>query len=68
MKRIITTIALLFALGATLYAQLPTFEWRLENEQLTNTTTYQFDVNIYNTGNTAFEIRGGTIVFTLDTA
>ena len=68
MKRIITTITLLFALGATLYAQLPTFEWRLENEQLTNTTTYQFDVNIYNTGSTAFEMRGGTIAFTLDTA
>ena len=68
MKRIITTIALLMSLGATLYAQLPTFEWRLENEQFINSTTYQFDVNIYNTGSTAFEMRGGTIAFTLDTA
>jgi hypothetical protein len=68
MKKVITTIALLVSLGATLYAQLPTFEWRLENEQLTSATTYQFDVNIYNTGSTAFEIRGGTIAFMLDTA
>ena len=50
------------------FAQLPTFEWRLENEQFINSTTYQFDVNIYNTGSTAFEMRGGTIAFTLDTA
>jgi hypothetical protein len=68
MKKVITTIALLMSLGATLYAQLPTFEWRLENEQLTGPTTYQFDVNIYNTGSTAFEMRGGTIAFMLDTA
>ncbi len=68
MKRVITTIALLMSLGATLYAQLPTFEWRLENEQLTSSTTYQFDVNIYNTGSTSFEIRGGTIAFMIDTA
>jgi len=66
MKRVITTIALLMSLGATLYAQLPTFEWRLENEQLTNTTTYQFDVNIYNTGSTSFEILNGTIGFLFD--
>ena len=50
------------------FAQLPTFEWRLENEQLTSATTYQFDVNIYNTGSTAFELRGGTIAFMIDTA
>jgi hypothetical protein len=68
MKRVITTIALLMSLAATLYAQLPTFEWRLENEQLTGPTTYQFDVNIYNTGSTAFEMRGGTIAFMIDTA
>jgi hypothetical protein len=66
MKRIITTIALLMTLGATLYAQLPTFEWRLENEQLTSSTTYQFDVNIYNTGGTQFEILNGTISFLID--
>ena len=63
MKRIITTIALLMTLGATLYAQLPTFEWRLENEQLTAANTYQIDVNLYNTGASSFEMRGGTIAF-----
>ena len=68
MKRVITTITFLMSLGTALYAQLPTFEWRLENEQLTSPTTYQFDVNMYNTGSTSFEIRGGTIAFMLDTA
>jgi hypothetical protein len=68
MKRVITAITFLMSLGTALYAQLPTFEWRLENEQLTSPTTYQFDVNMYNTGSTSFEIRGGTIAFMLDTA
>ena len=66
MKRVITTIALLMSFGAALYAQLPTFQWRLENEQLTSSTTYQFDVNLYNTGSTSFEMRGGTIAFMFD--
>lgn len=66
MKRVITTIALLMSFGAALYAQLPTFEWRLENEQLLTSTTYQFDVNLYNTGSTSFEMRGGTIAFMFD--
>jgi len=63
MKRIITTIALLMTLGASLYAQITTFEWRLENEQLTASNTYEIDVNLYNTGTTAFELRAGTIAF-----
>jgi len=63
MKRIITTIALIMTLGATLYAQLPSFEWRLENEQLTASNTYEIDVNLYNTGTTTFELRAGTIAF-----
>jgi len=50
-------------LGATLYAQLPSFEWRLENEQLTASNTYEIDVNLYNTGTTTFELRAGTIAF-----
>ena len=68
MKRIITTIALLMTLGSTLYAQLPTFEWRIENEQLTAANTYQFDVNLYNTGTTTFELRAGTIALFYNTS
>lgn len=68
MKRIITTIALLMTLGATLYAQLPTFEWRLENEQLVSSKVYSLDVYLYNTGASSFELRGGTIAFLVNTA
>jgi len=68
MKRIITTIALLMSLGATLYAQLPTFEWRVENGQYVNSTTYSFDVNMYNTGGAAFEFKGGTVALSFNTA
>jgi len=68
MKRIITTIALLMTLGATLYAQLPTFEWRLENEQLVSSKVYSLDVYLYNTGGSSFEVRGGTIAFLVNTA
>ena len=66
MKRVITTIALLISLGAASYAQITNFEWRLENEQLTTANTYQFDVNIYNTGSASFEILNGTIAFLFD--
>ena len=62
MKKIISTVALLLTLGASVYAQ-PTFQWRLENGQLTSPTTYQFDVYIYNTSGTAFEFKNGTITF-----
>ena len=68
MKRIITTIALLMTLGSTLYAQLPTFEWRIENEQLTAANTFQFDVNLYNTCTTTFELRAGTIALFYNTS
>ncbi len=47
---------------------LPTFEWRLENEKMVDANTYQFDVNIYNTGSSPFEIRGGTIAFLYNAA
>ena len=53
-------VALLF--NVILFAQ-PTFQWRLENGQLTGPTTYQFDVYIYNTSGTAFEFKNGTITF-----
>jgi hypothetical protein len=68
MKKNLLSTLLLTVMSMFAFAQLPTFEWRLENEQLTSATTYQFDVNIYNTGSTAFELRGGTIAFMIDTA
>jgi hypothetical protein len=66
MKKIITAIAFILTLGVSLYAQ-PTYEWRLENEQLTSATTYQFDVVMYNMGGSSFEIRGGTAAFMYNT-
>jgi len=53
-------VALLF--NVILFAQ-PTFEWRLENGQLTSPTTYQFDVYLYNTSTIAFELKNGTVTF-----
>lgn len=63
MKKIISIIAIILTLSASVYAQLPTFEWRLENGQLTSSTTYQFDVYLYNTTGSAFELKNGTITF-----
>jgi hypothetical protein len=68
MKKNLLLTLLLTVMSMFAFAQLPSFEWRLENEQLTSATTYQFDVNMYNTGSTPFEIRGGTIAFMIDTA
>jgi hypothetical protein len=66
MKKIITAIAFILTLGVTLYAQ-PTYEWRLENDQLTSSTTYQLDVVMYNKGGSSFEMRGGTAAFMYNT-
>jgi surface protein len=66
-KKIQLISVLFLGFCANIFSQLPSFEWRLENEQLTSATTYQFDVNIYNTGSASFEVRGGTIAFMLDT-
>ncbi|MFY7885582.1 MAG: hypothetical protein ACOVOV_12165, partial [Dolichospermum sp.] len=63
MKKIISIIAIILTLSASVYAQLPTFQWRLENGQLTSSTTYQFDVYLYNTTGSAFELKNGTITF-----
>ncbi|MCX6186231.1 MAG: hypothetical protein NTU43_04430, partial [Bacteroidetes bacterium] len=69
MKTITLYLTLVLAsFSSIVYAQLPTFEWRIENEQYVNTTTYQFDVNIYNTGGTAFEFKGGTVALSFNTA
>jgi hypothetical protein len=40
------------------FAQLPKFEWRLENEKLISPTSYQFDVYLYNTDTADFELSG----------
>jgi Secretion system C-terminal sorting domain len=68
MKRIITSIAFIMALSMTLYAQLPSFEWRLENGQLTSSKVYTLDIYLYNTGASSFELRGGTIGILTSTA
>lgn len=65
MKKNLLSTFVLTMLSILVYAQ-PTFELRLENEQLTSPTTYQFDVNVYNTQSTSFEMRGGTIAFIID--
>ncbi len=48
------------------FAQMPKFEWRLENEKLLSPTSYQLDVYLYNTDTADFEISGGTIAFVTD--
>lgn len=48
------------------FAQLPKFEWRLENEKLISPTSYQLDVYLYNTDTADFELSGGTIAFVAD--
>ncbi len=48
------------------FAQLPKFEWRLENEKLLSPTSYQLDVYLYNTDTADFELSGGTIAFVAD--
>ena len=66
-KNLLLIIATVFtALFAK--AQLPSFEWRLENGTLTSPTTYTVDVYMYNTGTTSFELRGGTIAFLTNSA
>jgi hypothetical protein len=64
-KKLLSTIVLSI-LCAIAFAQVPTFEWRMENEQKTSPTTYQFDVNLYNKSASAFELRGGTVAFIFD--
>ena len=68
MKKNLLSTLVLSLLSIFVYAQLPTFEWRIENEQYVNTTTYQFDVNMYNTGGTAFEFKGGTVALSFNPA
>lgn len=46
----------------SLFAQAPSFEVRIENEQLVSSTEYQFDINMYATGSTtSFEMAGFTV-------
>ncbi|MCX6187671.1 MAG: hypothetical protein NTU43_11880 [Bacteroidetes bacterium] len=66
-KKIISTI-ILCAISLITFAQLPSFLWKLENGKLVNPHTYQFDVYLYNTGETNFELRGGTIAFNVNSA
>lgn len=66
MKKIITGILLYIILSSiNIFGQstLTNFELRMENGQLTSPTTYQFDVYLYNTGVSSFELRAGTVSF-----
>lgn len=60
MKKIIA-IAILMVTGILGITAQPVAEFRVENESLTSSTTYEFDVYIYNTGPSSFELRAGTI-------
>lgn len=60
MKKIIA-IAILMVTGILGITAQPVAEFRVENEALTSSTTYEFDVYIYNTGPSSFELRAGTI-------
>jgi hypothetical protein len=66
-KNLLLIIATLFT-AMFAKAQLPSFEWRLENGTLTSPTTYTVDVYLYNTSASSFELRGGTIAFLTNSA
>ncbi len=66
MKRNVMATIFLCIISSYGIAQLPKFEWRLENERLTSPTTYQLDVFLYNLDTFDFEVRGGTIAFYTD--
>jgi hypothetical protein len=66
MKKIITGILLYIILSSTnIFGQssLSNFELRMENGQLSSPSSYQFDVYLYNTSVSAFELRAGTVSF-----
>lgn len=64
MKKLIITIIAIITIEA-MYAQssLTNFEFRLENEKLISSSTYQVDIYLYNTNSSAFELRAGTVSF-----
>ena len=66
-KKILSSL-LLCAITFFSFAQLPSFLWKVENGKLINPTTYQFDVYMYNTGESEFELRGGTIALNVNPA
>jgi hypothetical protein len=66
MNKKLQLFVLSLLVSVALYAQ-PAYEWRLENEQLTSSTTYQFDIVMYNKGASSFEMRGATAAFMYNT-
>ncbi len=66
-KKILSSL-LLCAITFFSFAQLPSFLWKVENGKLINPTTYQFDVYMYNTSESEFELRGGTIALNVNPA
>jgi hypothetical protein len=67
MKKIIA-IAILMVIGLLGLNAQPVAEFRVENESLTSSTTYEFDVYVYNTGASSFEMRAGTIALLVNPA
>jgi len=55
----------MFLCSAALFGQsfLSNFELRMENGRFNSVTAYQFDVYLYNTSVSAFELRAGTVSF-----
>lgn len=66
-KKILSSL-LFSAITFISFAQMPSFLWKVENGKLINPTTYQFDVYMYNTGESEFELRGGTIALNVNPA
>jgi hypothetical protein len=66
-KKILSSF-LFSAITLISFAQMPSFLWKVENSKLVNPTTYQFDVYMYNTGESEFELRGGTIALNVNPA
>ena len=66
-KRLLINIAFCI-INIFAFAQLPKFEWRLENEKLTSPTTYQLDIYLYNLDTFDFKLGAGTVGMIADSA
>ncbi|MCA0426937.1 MAG: T9SS type A sorting domain-containing protein [Bacteroidetes bacterium] len=59
MKKFLVMMVLVIGLGFS--AQSQSAEMRIENQEIVNSTTFEFDVYIYNTSGSTWELKAGTV-------
>ena len=59
MKKIVGTIIYMFLISTGLYSQ--SADIRIENQTIVSSTEFQFDVYIYNTSSSSWNLRSGTV-------